>query len=64
VRFEPSDLFVPQLNFHRRFAQVLAYTGEFAVVASERWFFQGFLARVEERLTPSGETGGGYPQFA
>jgi len=59
VRFEPSDLFVQQLNFHRRFAQFLAETGECAVVAIERWFFQCVLACVEERLTPSCETGGG-----
>jgi hypothetical protein len=63
-RFEPSDLFVQQLNFHGRFAQFLAYTGEFAIVAIKWWFLQRFLACVKERLTPGGETGGRYPQFA
>jgi hypothetical protein len=55
---------VQQLNFHGRFAQFLAYTGEFAIVAIKWWFFQRFLACVKERLTPGGETGGRYPQFA
>jgi hypothetical protein len=64
VRCEPSDLFVQQLNFHRRFAQFLAYPGKFAVVALQWGFFQCVLARGEQRLTPGGETGGGYAQFA
>jgi hypothetical protein len=55
---------VQQLNFHGRFAQFLAYTSQLAVVAIERWFFQRFLARVEERFTPGRETSSGYPQFA
>jgi hypothetical protein len=64
VRCEPSDLFVQQLNFHRRFAQLLAETDEVAVVAIKQWFFQRFLPCVEECLTPGSEPGGGDAQFA
>jgi hypothetical protein len=59
VSFKASYLFVQQLNVHGRFAQFLAYTGQLAVVAIERWFFQRVLARVEERFTPGRETSSG-----
>jgi hypothetical protein len=55
---------VQQLHCHGRFAQFVAYTGQLAVVAIERWCFQRFLARVEERFTPGREASSGDPQFA
>jgi len=56
--------FLQQLNFHGRFAQFLAQTGELAVTAIARLVFRRFLACVEKCLTPGGETGGKDPQLA
>jgi hypothetical protein len=41
----------------------LAQTDEFVIAAIERLFFQRCLARGEERLTPSRETGSRAPQL-
>jgi hypothetical protein len=52
------------LPCHGRFAQLFAQMAKLTITAIARLLFQRFLARVEERLAPGSETGGGYPQFA
>jgi hypothetical protein len=63
VRLKPLNFLTQQLHGHGRFAQLFAQAANLTVTAIERLFFQRFLASVEERLAPGGETGGRGPQL-